>query len=214
MRGPDTGPKRITPAAGRGRAVLEGRRVGFALCASHHNLDTVLGWVERFVAEGADVYPIVSHSVATVATRHGTPEQWLARLEAVTGRSPWRTIPEVEPIGPGLLLDVLVIAPCTGTTLAKLANGFSDSAVLMAAKAQLRNQRPVVLAISTNDGLGLNARNLATLLNAKNVYFVPFGQDNPGEKPNSLAARFDLLPQTVAAALEGRQLQPLLVTPR
>lgn len=193
--------------------MLRGRRVGFALCASHHNLDTVLGWVERFVAAGADVYPIVSHSVATVATRHGTPDGWIRRLEAITGRAPWRTIPEVEPIGPKRLLDVLVVAPCTGTTLAKVANGFSDSAVLMAAKAQLRNQRPVVLAISTNDGLGLNARNLATLLNAKHVYFVPFGQDNPDEKPNSLTARFDLLPQAVAAALEGRQLQPLLVTP-
>lgn len=205
--------RRLPGGGGEGREVLEGRRVGFALCASHHNLDTVLGWVERLVAEGADVYPIVSHSVATVATRHGTPAQWLGRLEAITGRTPWKTIPEVEPIGPKRLLDVLVIAPCTGTTLAKLASGFSDSAVLMAAKAQLRNQRPVVLAISTNDGLGLNAPNLAALLNAKNVYFVPFGQDNPDEKPNSLTSRFDLLPRTVEAALEGRQLQPLLVVP-
>ena len=193
--------------------MLAGRRIGFALCASHHNLERVLGWVARLAEEGADVYPIVSHSVATVATRHGTPEQWLGRLEEVTGRRPWRTIPDVEPIGPGKLLDALVIAPCTGTTLAKLANGFSDSAVLMAAKAQLRNQRPVVLAISTNDGLGLNARNLATLLNTRHVYFVPFGQDNPAEKPNSLTARFALIPATVAAALDGRQLQPLLVAP-
>ncbi|HEY8393562.1 MAG TPA: dipicolinate synthase subunit B [Thermaerobacter sp.] len=192
--------------------MLTGRRIGFAVCGSHHNLARVLEWVGRLVEMGADVYPIVSHAVATTATAHGTPEQWLGALESLTGRRPWRTIPEVEPIGPRKLLDVLVIAPCTGTTMAKLANGFSDSAVLMAAKAQLRNQRPVVLAISTNDALGLNARNLATLLNTKNVYFVPFGQDNPEEKPNSLTANFALIPAAIEAALAGKQLQPLLVT--
>lgn len=193
--------------------MLSGRRIGFALCASHHNLERVLRCVAQLVDQGAEVYPIVSQSVATVATRHGTPGQWLDALERITGRRPWRTIPEVEPIGPHRLLDLLVVAPCTGSTLAKLANGFSDSAVLMAAKAQLRNQRPVVLAISTNDGLGLNARNLATLLNTRHVYFVPFGQDNPTEKPNSLTALFERIPETVEAALRGRQLQPLLVGP-
>ncbi|PZN12852.1 MAG: dipicolinate synthase subunit B [Bacillota bacterium] len=191
--------------------MLTGRRIGFAVCASHHNLSRVMEAVGRLVESGSDVYPIVSHSVATTATVHGTPAQWLEALERVTGRRPWRSIPEVEPIGPRRLLDALVIAPCTGTTMAKLANGFSDSAVLMAAKAVLRNQRPVVLAISTNDGLGINARNLATLLNTKNVYFVPFGQDNPEEKPNSLTSSFGLIPAALEAALAGKQLQPLLV---
>ncbi|HEY8416107.1 MAG TPA: dipicolinate synthase subunit B [Thermaerobacter sp.] len=191
--------------------MLTGRRIGFAVCASYHNLARVMEAVGRLVELGAEVFPIVSHSVSTIATAHGTPEQWLEALERMAGRRPWRSIPEVEPIGPRRLLDALVIAPCTGTTMAKLANGFSDSAVLMAAKAVLRNQRPVVLAISTNDGLGINARNLATLLNTKNVYFVPFGQDNPEEKPNSLTSSFALIPAAVEAALAGRQLQPLLV---
>ena len=122
------------------------------------------------------------------------------------------SIVEVEPIGPRKLFDILVIAPCTGNTMAKLANGITDGPVLMAAKAMLRNQRPVVLAISTNDGLGLNAKNLGILLNTKNVYLVPFGQDNPQQKPNSLVARVELLLDTVILALQGKQLQPVLVT--
>jgi dipicolinate synthase subunit B len=175
-------------------------------------LDPVLQQIERFVREGAEIYPIMSREAATVDTRFGKARDWLDRLQRLTGKAVLTSIVEVEPIGPNNLVDVVVIAPCTGNTLAKLANGITDGPILMAAKAQLRNQRPVVVAISTNDGLGLNARNLGSLLNTRNVYFVPFGQDNPRNKPNSLIARMDLLGATIVEALQGRQLQPLIVT--
>lgn len=192
---------------------LAGKRIGLAVTGSHCTLTEVMAQVERLVAAGADVVPILSPSVAHEATRFGSPEGWRDRLWQITGKRPLETTCEVEPIGPGRLLDVVVIAPCTGNTLAKLANGITDSPVLMAAKAHLRNGRPLVIAVSTNDGLGLNAKNLGLLLNAKNVYFVPFGQDAPFEKRNSLVARDALLAETIAAALEGRQLQPVLLGP-
>lgn len=190
---------------------LAGRTVGFALAASHCTLEQVFAPLRELVEEGAQVVPIVSHSVDTVDTRFGTPDQWRAMLREATGREPMRRLPEVEPLGPSRLLDALVVAPCTGNTLARLANAVTDSTVTMAAKATLRNGRPVVLAISTNDGLGLNALNWALLMNTKNVYFVPFGQDNPTQKPNSLVAHLEHVVPTVLAALDGRQLQPVLV---
>lgn len=190
---------------------LGGKRIGLALTGSHCTLASVLRQVTRLVESGADVLPILSPSVARETTRFGTPEAWEEQLFEATGKRPLKTIPEVEPIGPQRLLDALVIAPCTGNTLAKLANGVTDGPVLMAAKAHLRNGRPLIIAVSTNDGLGMNARNLGLLLNAKDVYFVPFGQDAPYEKRNSLVAREDLLLDTIEAALEGRQLQPILV---
>jgi len=185
--------------------------VGFALTGSHCTFADVLPQIRRFVEAGANVVPIVSHSVATTDTRFGQSDDWLRQLKDLTGNDIIATIVEAEPLGPSKRLDVLVIAPCTGNTISRLANAMTDSPVLMAAKAQLRNQRPVVLAISTNDGLGLNAANIAKLLICKNVYFVPFGQDAPHVKPNSLVARMDLILETCEAALEGRQLQPLLV---
>ncbi|MGQ9531727.1 MAG: dipicolinate synthase subunit B [Desulfotomaculales bacterium] len=191
---------------------LKDVRIGFALTGSHCTLGEVIDEIRRLISEGAEVTPIVSPSVDTTDTRYGTAEYWKRLLEEVTGRKVINTITGAEPIGPQKLLDVLIIAPCTGNTMAKLANAITDTPVLMAAKACLRNQRPVILAISTNDGLGLNAKNLGLLLNTKNVYFVPFGQDNPGQKPNSLVARMDLILETTVAALAGRQLQPLLVT--
>jgi len=190
---------------------LQGKRIGFGLTGSHCTLERAFPALERLVAEGADVTPIVSEAVATTETRFGTPEAWLNRLYQVTGKRPLRRIAEVEPIGPQKLLDVMVVAPCTGNTMAKLANAITDTPVLMACKAHLRNQRPVVLSISTNDGLGMNAKNLGVLLNTRNIYFVPFGQDNPEGKPNSLDSDLGLLVPTIEAALAGRQLQPLLV---
>lgn len=190
---------------------LTGKTIGFGLTGSHCTLSGVFACLEELVRLGADVVPVVSEAVATTATRFGTPDDWLGELRRVTGKEPLRTISEVEPFGPEKRLDVMVVAPCTGNTLAKLANGITDTPVTMACKAHLRNQRPVVLSISTNDGLGMNARNLGVLLNTRHVYFVPFGQDNPEVKPNSLDSDLGQLVPAVEAALEGRQVQPLLV---
>ncbi|MGB9803579.1 dipicolinate synthase subunit B [Desulfofundulus sp.] len=190
---------------------LKDVRVGFAVTGSHCTLDEVMVQVENLVREGAVVYPIVSAVVDSTDTKYGPAQKWKDLLKKITGHVPINTITGAEPIGPGKLLDVLVVAPCTGNTLAKLANGITDSPVLMAIKAHLRNLRPVVLAISTNDGLGMNARNLGLLLNTKNIYLVPFGQDNPLEKPNSLKAKMDLIVETVLLALEGKQIQPVLI---
>ncbi|WP_324717627.1 dipicolinate synthase subunit B [Carboxydochorda subterranea] len=190
-------------------ALFEGKRIGWALAASHCSFEEVLPSIEQLVARGAQVFPILSEHA--VDTRFGTVEEWVARLQQATGRRVMRSIVETEPVGPKKLLDALVIAPCTGTTLAKLALAINDSAVLMAAKATLRNGRPVVLAISTNDALGANAKNLGLLLSMKNVYMVPFGQDNPEEKPTSMVADFSLILPALEAALEGRQIQPMII---
>ncbi|MCL6521006.1 MAG: dipicolinate synthase subunit B [Firmicutes bacterium] len=189
---------------------FRGLTVGWALTGSHHTVPQVFPVMERLRAEGAEIIPILSQTLATTSTRHGDPETWYRRIVEATGHPPLTTIPEVEPFGPNRTLDVLAVVPCTGNTLAKLANAVNDTAVTMAVKAQLRNGRPVVLGITTNDALGLNAVNLGRLLNARNVYFVPFGQDDPFAKPNSLVAHLDLLPETLEEALAGRQLQPIL----
>ncbi|SHI44276.1 dipicolinate synthase subunit B [Desulfofundulus thermosubterraneus] len=190
---------------------LKDVRVGFAVTGSHCTLDEVMVQLENLVKEGAVVYPIISAVVDGTDTKYGPAQKWKDLLGKITGHVPINSITGAEPIGPGKLLDVLVVAPCTGNTLAKLANGITDGPVLMAIKAHLRNLRPVVLAISTNDGLGMNAKNLGLLLNTKNIYLVPFGQDNPLEKPNSLKAKMDLIIDTVLLALEGKQIQPVLV---
>src|SRR5690606_4369720 len=154
-----------------------------------------------------NVIPIISHTVANTDTRFGKSEDWKSTLKMITGNDIISSIVEAEPLGPSKKLDVLTIAPCTGNTTSKLANAMTESPVLMAAKAQMRNSRPLVLAISTNDGLGLNSANIAKLLITKNIYFVPFGQDAPEGKPNSLVARMDLLMDTCAAALKHMQIQ-------
>ncbi|MFM9277262.1 dipicolinate synthase subunit B [Paenibacillus jiagnxiensis] len=191
-----------------------GKTVGYAITGSHCTFEEVMPVIQRFVDEGARVIPIISSSVLTTDTRFGTSQSWQKQLKDITGNDIISTIVEAEPLGPSRMLDVLVIAPCTGNTTSKLANAMTDSPVLMAAKAQLRNGRPLVLAISTNDGLGLNAANIAKLLVAKSVYFVPFGQDNPEQKPNSLVAQMELIPEACYAALEGRQLQPMIIQRR
>lgn len=190
---------------------FNGITVGFALTGSHCTFDEVMPQIQRFIDLGAKVIPIVSHTIMTTDTRFGTSQHWQKQLKEITGNDMISTIVEAEPLGPSKLLDVLVIAPCTGNSTSKLANALTDGPVLMAAKAQMRNQRPLVLAISTNDGLGLNAANIAKLLIMKHIYFVPFGQDNPVQKPNSLVARMDLIPEACEAALEGKQLQPLII---
>lgn len=185
-------------------------RLGFALTGSFCTFDKVFPLMERLAAE-YEVTPIFSSAGASVDSRFGCGEDFLRRAELICRRPVLRELNEVEPIGPKKLLDILLIAPCTGNTLAKAANGITDTAVTMAYKSHLRNGRPVVLAVSTNDGLGTAAMNIALLLNKKNVYFVPFGQDDPMGKPGSLVADFDRTPETLACALQGRQLQPLLI---
>ncbi|MGF7048798.1 dipicolinate synthase subunit B [Paenibacillus sp. DS2015] len=189
----------------------KGKTVGYAITGSHCTFEEVMPQIMRFVELGANVVSIVSNTVTTTDTRFGTSQNWLKQLKDITGNDIISTIVEAEPLGPSKLLDVLVIGPCTGNTTSKLANAMTDTAVLMAAKAQMRNGRPLVLAISTNDGLGLNAANIAKLLVTKNIYFVPFGQDNPEQKPNSLVAKMDLIPEACYSALQGVQLQPMII---
>lgn len=190
---------------------MKTQRVGFALCGSFCTHAAVLKELEHICREYGTVLPIVSQACQTTDTRFGRAEDFLARVEELTGHKPIDSIQAAEPIGPKQLLDVLVIAPCTGNTLAKLAAGVTDTPVTMAAKAHLRNDRPLVAAIATNDGLSAAARNLGELLARKNYYFVPFGQDHPQRKPCSLMADFTRIGETVEAALEGRQIQPVLL---
>lgn len=187
-------------------------RVGFAICGSFCTHERVLRELERLCGEYESVVPIVSETVCATDTRFGDARELLDTVERLTGRKAVSTIREAEPIGPKKLLDVLVVAPCTGNTLGKLAGGITDTAVTMAAKSHLRNQRPVVIAMASNDGLSGAAKNIGELLVRKGYYFVPFGQDDPDRKPCSLMADFTLIGETVRAALEGRQLQPLLRT--
>ncbi len=183
--------------------------VGFAFCGSYCTYDQVFPALQKTVEQYETVLPIVSEHSAETDTRFGTAKEHLETIESITKHHALKTIPEVEPIGPQKLLDVLVIAPCTGNTIAKLASAIADTSVTMAAKAHLRNGRPVVIAVSTNDGLSANAQNIGALLARKNIYFVPFRQDDPVGKPTSLVADMDLIPDTIEAALHGQQLQPL-----
>ena len=186
-------------------------RVGFAMCGSFCTHRQVLAQMEKLCGTYASVIPILSENCRRTDTRFGTAEELAAEVRRLTGRAPLDSVAAAEPIGPKALLDVLVIAPCTGNTPAKLANGVTDTAVTMAAKAHLRNGRPVVIAMATNDGLSAAARNIGELLVRKNYYFVPFGQDDPEKKPCSLMADFSRIGETIDAALEGRQLQPILL---
>lgn len=186
-------------------------RVGFALCGSFCTHQAVLRALKVMTETYETVIPIVSQTAASTDTRFGTASQLMEQLRQMTGREPITTIEGAEPIGPKALLDVLVIAPATGNTIAKLACGITDTAVTMAAKAHLRNGRPVVLALASNDALAAGAQNIGALLARKHYYFVPFGQDNAEKKPCSLVADFSQIPAAVVAALEGRQLQPLLL---
>ena len=186
-------------------------RLGFAITGSYCTFDRVFPVLEELAKTYSFVQPIFSERAAVTDTRFGNASVFVDRAERITGNRPMLTIREVEPIGPKKLLDVLVVAPCTGNTLAKLAAGMTDTCVTMAAKSHLRNGRPVVIAPSTNDGLTASLANLGALSVRKNIYFVPFGQDDPVEKPASLVADMTLIPATVAAALDGRQLQPMLL---
>lgn len=184
--------------------------VGFAFCGSFCTYGRVFPVMER-LAKSYEMIPIFSLSAYTTDSRFGTADEHIAKAEAICGRTPLHTLSEVEPIGPKKLLDALIIAPCTGNTLAKLAHSIADGPVTMAAKSHLRNGRPVILAISTNDALAGAAENIGKLLSRKHYYFVPFGQDDAFGKPTSIVADFSKIPQTLELALEGKQLQPLLL---
>lgn len=185
-------------------------RIGCAMTGSFCTFKAVFEAWRALRATGAALTPILSFNAATVDTRFYPAAETRRIFEEIAGRAPLTTLAEVEPIGPKKLLDALVIAPCTGNTLAKLANGVADTPVTLAAKSHLRNGRPVVIAVSSNDALAQNAKNIGLLLSMKHIYFVPFAQDDAFGKPNSLVAKFDKLPETVAAAFAGKQLQPLL----
>lgn len=189
---------------------LLGLTIGLALTGSFCTIEESLKVVKDLVKEGANVVPILSENTATLTTRFTNPEDLIKELSQITGNAVIQTIPQAEPIGPKKLLDVVVILPCTGNTIAKIANAITDSSVTMAAKAHLRNERPLVLAISTNDGLGANAKNIGALLNMKNIFLVPFYQDDPIKKGKSLIANFDLTIDTILQALENNQIQPIL----
>ena len=184
--------------------------IGFALCGSFCTYKTVFPIMEE-LAKKHTIVPIFSYAAATTDSRFGKAADHLAKAAAICGRPPLTTIEQVEPIGPKKMLDVLIVAPCTGNTLAKLAHGIADTSVTMAAKSHLRNGRPVLIAISTNDALAGAAENIGRLLVRKNYYFVPFRQDDAVGKPASMVADMTLLPAALDAAVEGRQLQPVLV---
>ncbi len=187
-----------------------GIRLGFAICGSFCTFKRVIPVIERLVGDGFDVYPIMSFTAYNTDTRFGAAEDFIAQIESITGKKIIHSIRDAEPIGPKKMLDIIVVAPCTGNTLAKLSLGIADTPVTLAVKAHLRNNRPVVIAVSTNDALSGNAKSIGALMNMKNISFVPFVQDDSEEKPSSLVAVMEKIPETVVSALSGKQIQPLL----
>ena len=189
---------------------LEGMKIGCVMTGSFCTFGKVFESWRKLKEEGAELYPIMSFNASRLDTRFYRAKEAMLIFEEITGRNVWNTIEQVEPIGPKKLLDALAVAPCTGNTLAKIAAGITDTPAALAVKSHLRNGRPVIIAVSTNDGLSANAINLGKLLNTKHIFFVPFRQDDYKEKPNSLVADFELLPETIAKAEEKRQIQPVL----
>ena len=184
--------------------------IGFALCGSFCTYAQVFPIMEQ-LSKTYDITPIFSPVSYSTDTRFGTAQAHIQKAAEVCGKEPLHTIEQVEPIGPRKLLDALIIAPCTGNTLAKLAHSIADTSVTMAAKSHLRNGRPILLALSTNDALGGAAENIGKLLARKHYYFVPFGQDDAVGKPTSMIADFAMIPEALSAALEGKQLQPMVL---
>lgn len=185
--------------------------VGFAMCGSFCTLQAVIKQLEELKKLNYNIIPIMSETVYGTDTRFGKAQDFIDKVESICNRRVVHTIVSAEPIGPKSLLDLLVIAPCTGNTLAKLTSGIADTSVTMATKSHLRNRKPVLIAVSTNDGLGGAAKNIGQLLNYKNIFFVPFSQDDPENKQNSLIADFDEIPKSVDYALKGKQIQPLIL---
>ena len=192
---------------------LENVKIGIAFTGSFCSYNHIFPELEKLASKGAYIQTIFSHTAQTTDSRFGEAKNFFERAKDITGNEPILSIEAAEPIGPKELLDILVILPCTGNTLAKLSHGITDSPVLMAAKAHLRNERPLVLSLATNDALGMNLKNIGLILNVKNIYFIPFGQDDPLKKPNSMVAHTSLLLPTLEQALLGKQLQPVIQSP-
>lgn len=189
------------------------KTIGIAVTGSFCTYQKIFEEIEQLARTGATLYTIFSDNAYQTDSRFGQAKTFLEKAKEITGRDPITTITDAEPIGPKALFDILLIAPCTGNTLSKLANGISDTPVLMAAKAHLRNNHPLVISLATNDALGMNLKNIGILLNTKNIYFVPFGQDNYHKKPNSMIAHTEQIPQTIEQALLGKQIQPVIISP-
>lgn len=193
---------------------LEGLDVGFAVTGSFCTMTKAIQQVKTLTAAGANVFPVMSEISASTDTRFGSADYFKSTLKELTGNDIICTIKDAEPIGPKKLFDALIIAPCTGNTLSKLASGITDSCVTMASKAHLRNARPLLIAISTNDALGASYRNIGQLQNVKNIFFVPYGQDDPAKKQTSMVADFSMVKPALEAALSGVQLQPVIINHR
>lgn len=190
---------------------FDGVKIGVAICGSFCTFSKTFEQMIKLKAMNADLTAIMSYHASSLDTRFGTAEYNIMTVESICGKGIINTIPLAEPIGPKKMFDLLIVAPCTGNTLAKLANGITDTPVTMAVKSHLRNGSPVLIAVSTNDALSASAKNIGILLNTKNIYFVPLGQDNFLKKPTSLVADFSKIPEAAQAALNGRQLQPVII---
>ncbi len=189
---------------------MKDKTVGFAMTGSFCTFQRVIKELEKLAETGVKIMPIMSETAYSTDTRFGAAKEHIEKIEAICGQNIVHTIASAEPIGPKNLLDALIIAPCTGNTLAKLAGGITDTSVTMAAKATMRNGKPVILAVSTNDGLGGSGKNIGALLNTQNIYFVPYGQDDPILKNNSLVADMSKIEETLRLALTGKQIQPVV----
>lgn len=189
---------------------LQGINLGLCMCGSFCTFSEVIREVEALSKKGINIYPILSYNADSISTRFGAVEDFREKLYDITGNNIISTIKEAEPIGPQKLLDIMLVAPCTGNTMAKLNNGITDTPVTMACKSHLRNNRPLVIALATNDALGISLNNIGGLMVRKNIYFVPFGQDNPNKKPLSMIADFSKIYATLELAAEGKQIQPII----
>ncbi len=189
---------------------LQGINLGLCMCGSFCTFNEVIKEVEALSRKGINIYPIMSYNADSISTRFGAVEDFRDKLYDITGNNIISTIKEAEPIGPQKLLDIMLVAPCTSNTMAKLNNGITDTPVTMACKAHLRNNRPLVIALATNDALGISLKNIGGLMVRKNIYFTPFSQDNPEKKPLSMIADFSKIYETLALAMEGKQIQPII----
>ncbi len=186
-------------------------KLGFALCGSFCTFGKIIPQIEKLINAGFDIYPIMSFNAYNTDTRFGSAQSFITKIEELTGKEIIHTLTAAEPIGPKKMIDALVIAPCTGNTIAKLAVGIADTPVTLAAKSTLRNANPVIIGVSTNDALSGAAKNIGALQNYKNIYFVPYKQDDHINKPTSIVADFERIEETVKTAIEGKQIQPVIL---